>query len=262
MSTLPEIRLPRYKLKLLTSDKEIWVRPFTVKEEKILLMAAEGSHTDMAIAILQIIENCILDKEIIVENLPFFEDIYIFLYLKKISSGEDLTITIKESEKNEKGIIQEKKYTAKCNLENDVIVDNIDFLKNNDKNIIKIEGNDIYIRIKPILYKDYIKLTKMSDNITKNNDKKNNKTDELKLLYNTILMTIKEIFDKENTYNPDDFSLEELTRFYDSIPYGDKEKIKQLYNELPKIKFKFKYTDEKGFEKEKIIENINSDFLA
>lgn len=246
---LPKIKLPKYSVKLLTTDKSIWIRPFTVKEEKILLMAQEGSNQDMAIAILQIIENCILDgDDIKVENMPFFEALYLFMYIKKISTGEDIVVNIKEIE-NINGEEIEHKYEAFCNLDKDLIVTNKDFVDDDKNNLIKITGNDIFIRIKPLLYKDYIKLLKMNDS-------------EVNSMYNAIVMTIKEIFDKENVYNPEDFSMKELLDFYESIPFNDREKIKQLYEKLPSINFTFHYTDYKGEEKTKIIDNISSDFLA
>ena len=246
---LPKIQLPKHQVDLLTSNKSIWIRPFTVKEEKIILMASEGTNTDIAVALLQIIENCILDEDINVENLPFFECIYLFLNIKKISTSEEIKVSFK-NQKDENGRVE-----AICNLNNDIIINNLDLYKNDkDYNLIQIENNDIYLRIKPLLYKDYIKLMKLSDKT------KNDKGSEINLVYSALLLTIKEIFDKESTYDPSEYTLEELAAFYEDISFKDKDKIKKIYEKLPNINLKFHYVED-GIEKERIVEDINADFL-
>lgn len=246
---LPKIQLPKHQIDLLTSNKTIWIRPFTVKEEKIILMASEGTNTDIAVALLQIIENCILDEDINVENLPFFECIYLFLNIKKISTSEEIKVSFK-NQKDENGRVE-----AFCNLNNDIIINNLDLYKNDkDYNLIQIENNDIYLRIKPLLYKDYIKLMKLSDKT------KNEKGSEINLVYSALLLTIKEIFDNESTYNPSEYTLEELSSFYEDISFKDKDKIKKVYEKLPNINLKFHYIED-GVEKERIVEDINADFL-
>ena len=246
---LPKIQLPKYQVNMLTSDRTIWIRPFTVKEEKIILMASEGTNTDISVALLQIIENCIVDDDVDVENLPFFECIYLFLNIKKISTSEEIKIAFKDqSDPN-------NKIEAYCNLNNDIIINNLDLYKNEkDYNLIQLSNNDIYLRIKPLLYKDYIRLMKMSDKT------KNDKTSEINLVYSALLLTLKEIYDKESTYNPNEYTLEELSSFYEDISFKDKDKIKKVYENLPSINLKFHYI-ENGVEKEKIVDDISADFL-
>lgn len=250
---LPQIQLPKYKIQLLTKNKEIYIRPFTVKEEKILLMASEGSQTDMAIALLQIIENCVID-DIDVKSLDFFEAMYIFMNIKKISTSEEIEVLIKDDED------ENIKYEAVCNLNDDMIVKNLsDYLESdkNKSNVIQLQGNDIFIKIKPISFKDYLKLMKMSDSI-----KDDEKGKDVKLLYSALIMTIKEIYDNENIYNPEEYTLEELTKFYDDITFKDKDKIKEIYEKLPTIALKFHYIDKNGESKSKIIDDVKTDFLA
>lgn len=247
---LPKIQLPKHQVDLLTSNKSIWIRPFTVKEEKIILMASEGTNTDIAVALLQIIENCIVDDKIDVENLPFFECIYLFLNIKKISTSEEIKISIK----NQNG--ENDRIEAHCNLNNDIIINNLDLYKNDKEyNLIKIDNNDIYLRIKPLLYKDYIKLMKLSDQT------RNNKNDEINLVYNALLLTIKEIYDNESTYDPNEYTLDELSAFYEDISFKDKDKIKKIYEKLPSINLKFHYMED-GVEKERIVDDISADFLV
>ena len=59
---LPKIDAPIYELKLLSSGKKLKFRPFTVKEEKLFLMAAEADDFKSVIdTTKQVINNCVLD---------------------------------------------------------------------------------------------------------------------------------------------------------------------------------------------------------
>ena len=75
---LPKIELPAYELEIPSSGKTIRVRPFTVKEEKMLLMAVEsGVQSEIITTVRQVINNCILDGDLDVDKMPFFDVDYL-----------------------------------------------------------------------------------------------------------------------------------------------------------------------------------------
>lgn len=85
---LPKIDVPIIELKLPSTGKTIKARPFLVKEEKLLLMAAQSKDSREIInATKQVINNCLIDK-IDVETLPFFDIDYLFIALRAKSVGE------------------------------------------------------------------------------------------------------------------------------------------------------------------------------
>jgi len=94
---LPTIEVPKYKLKIPSSGKMVTYRPFLVKEEKILLTALETSTDDGAIteALVNLINSCIITKDIKIESLPPFDLEYIFLQLRAKSVGETVEVEIK-----------------------------------------------------------------------------------------------------------------------------------------------------------------------
>jgi len=60
---LPKIDSPIFDIKLISIDKPVKYRPFTVKEEKILLIAEESKEdTDILTAIKQVINNCCITE--------------------------------------------------------------------------------------------------------------------------------------------------------------------------------------------------------
>ena len=57
---LPKIKHPTYKVVLPSTQKTITLRPYTVQEEKLLLMAKTSENAEDIIAsIKQVIQNCI-----------------------------------------------------------------------------------------------------------------------------------------------------------------------------------------------------------
>lgn len=90
---LPKIDVPIYELKLPSNGKTVRVRPFLVKEEKLLLIAVESKDQNTIIQTTkQIINNCLIDNDVNIEKLPFFDVDYLFIALRAKSVGETVTV--------------------------------------------------------------------------------------------------------------------------------------------------------------------------
>lgn len=90
---LPKIDVPTHQVTIPSTNKTITIRPFLVKEEKILLTAMQGEDTeDIANATKQIVSNCILSKDVDVDKLEIFDFEYLILQLRIHSIGETTTI--------------------------------------------------------------------------------------------------------------------------------------------------------------------------
>lgn len=93
---IPKISVPTYELTIPSSGKKIKVRPFLVKEEKLLLTALEsGEEQDIINTTKQIVQQCILDDDVNVEKMPFFDVDYLFIALRAKSVGEFIEIKFK-----------------------------------------------------------------------------------------------------------------------------------------------------------------------
>jgi hypothetical protein len=87
--SLPKIDLPIYEVPLPSSGKTVRIRPFVVKEEKLLLIAAESKDENEIITVTkQVINNCLIDGDVDVEKLPFFDVDFLFIALRAKSIGE------------------------------------------------------------------------------------------------------------------------------------------------------------------------------
>ena len=97
---LPKIKHPTYTVVIPSTKQSVNIRPFTVQEEKLLLMTRSGGGTDDIVkTVKQIISNCIIES-INVDKLATFDIEYLFIKLRSKSVGEivDLEYTVPETE--------------------------------------------------------------------------------------------------------------------------------------------------------------------
>ena len=87
--SLPKVAIPQFKVHLPSDNKEVYFRPFLVKEEKALLMAIESKDENvMAKSIMDILDACIMSEDVDIKSKPYFDLEYFFLNLRAKSVGE------------------------------------------------------------------------------------------------------------------------------------------------------------------------------
>lgn len=216
--TLPKIDMPIYELKLPSSGKEIKVRPFIVKEEKLLLMAAETNDTEEIIKTTkQIINNCIIetpgDKNFDIDKLPFFDVDYLFIALRAKSVGEKIDMSFTCNNVTEEG--------NKCNHVFDEAIDIADarVVKPKDISDVIELGNNIKVKMK---YPSYtiMKVLNEKDNVL---DKK------IKVMANCIDSVIR----GDLVMQSKDFSKKELESFVESLSKEQFLKIEEFVDNFP-----------------------------
>lgn len=86
---------PKYELKVPSTGKKLKYRPYLVKEEKILMLAAESKDINQITnAVLDTIVACV-DGRVNKRELTTFDVEYIFLQLRSKSVGENVELKIK-----------------------------------------------------------------------------------------------------------------------------------------------------------------------
>ncbi|MFY7937530.1 MAG: hypothetical protein ACOVOQ_09135 [Flavobacterium sp.] len=237
---LPKVDVPIYDLKLLSVDKKIRFRPFTVKEEKLFLMASESQDAESVLnTIKQVVNNCIL-SDINVDSLPVFDLEYLFLNLRARSISELVTLKYKCN-----NTVEEDK---KCGniVQFDLNLLDIKPTKEND-HTNKIEINDkLGIVMK---YPSFEMIEKYKD------------AKDASVIVNLIIDCIDYIYDAENMYYAKDTLRQELEEFIDSLQSKELEKLKLFFESMPKIKKKLQFKCNKCNHEEDIdVEGIQSFF--
>lgn len=206
---LPTITTPTYELTIPSSGKKINVRPFLVREEKLLLMALESKDPRDAIdTTKQVIKACILDEGINVDKLPFFDIDYLFIALRAKSVSETVNVTF-TCEINDCGA----QFPATIDIAN-VKVDGIGAVSNE----VSLPG---LIKVK-LKYPNYTQVKSVLDD-----DHVLNKKTKL------IIASIDTIIDKEKVHTEKDFTPQDLMTFVEALPRSEYVKFERWVDSFP-----------------------------
>ena len=210
---LPNIVAPEYTTTLPSNDMEIKFRPFLVKEEKLLLFAAESKERmEMVNAVCQMMENCIISPDIKPKTIPYFDFEHLLLHIRSKSVGETAEFTLEHD-------------TEECGHTNKIEtrLDNIVY-KINENHTNKITLNeDLGVKMK---YPTIDTIKDLGDMDTKK-------------LFDMIISSIDYVYDKEKVY--DDFSKEDINTFLESLSKDQFTKVGEFFNTMPISRIEVKY---------------------
>lgn len=229
---LPKIDSPIFQIKLISVDKPVKFRPFTVKEEKILLMAEEGKdNREILLAIKQVINNCCL-SEIDIDDLPLFDIEHFFLQLRSKSVNN---ISVLKYRDNSDNIIRE----FEINLDDiKPIVDP------NHTNTIKIT-NKITVRFKYPSLEVALKLSKLENSTN----------------IEYLAECLDKVFEEDEVYEGENFSLEQKVEFINSFDSKSFEKVVNSFiTTMPRLSHKLEYVNSKGENRTIVLEGFRSFF--
>lgn len=252
---LPKIDYPEFKETIPSTGKDVWFRPFTHKEEKILLIAEESdNYVDILHATKQVLSNCFkFDCDI--DDLTSYDVNYLFLKIraKSVSPTSDIMYRVMECPENENNPC-EKTINVSINLE-DVTLKSYD-----DKSETYIDyepkqkvaggfdiklGGDVGVILKHPGFKEQEQLSKI----------KNASNDDL------IKLCILSFYDSDTVYTRDDFTDEEMNEFYDALISENKRKLYEFINNIPNLRYEKTLKCSKcGFTENIIYENLEDFF--
>ena len=248
---LPKIEVPIYDLQLLSIKDKIKFRPFSVKEEKLFLMAQEaeddGKQETILNTVKQVVNNCLV-TELNIDNLPTFDLEYLFLNLRAKSVGEEVELSYNCNNTYVKEV-DGKKEEIKC------------------RNVVKFMVN--LLEIKPEYGKNHDlkipvdeKLGIMMKYPSVSTVVKHAKKTESQALFDIIVDSVDYIYDKEEIYYSKDTPRKEIEEFIETIPSDKLENIKNFFETMPKIKHLEKFSCNKcGYEENLEIEGIENFFV-
>ena len=236
---LPKISTPTYELELPSTGETIQYRPFLVKEEKLLVIALESEDTkQITTAIKTVIKNCILTKNIKVENLPTFDIEYLFLNIRGKSVGEELEVNIICPDDGETQV------PVKINL------DDIKVQKNEEHtNRIKLDDSIMMQMKYPSL-----------DQFIKNNFDFSDKN-AMDQSFELIGSCIDKIFTEDEVWSTSDVTKKELNDFLESMNSSQFKDIEKFFETMPKLSHTIKVRNPvTEIESEVVLEGLSSFF--
>jgi hypothetical protein len=231
---LPKIDLPIFDLTLPSTGEKIKYRPFTVKEEKILLVAQEAADPRQEmLAAKQIINNCLIDGNI--EDLAMFDAEYILINLRGKSVENTAAFTIKDPDTEEE---------VQLELDIDAIK-----IKKNDEHTNKIRINDEYVLfLKYPTINEFIKMFDYAPN------------DPL-ADYFIMVSCLDSIASEDEVHKFTDYTQEEIDSFMDDMSADVIKQIQTFFETMPRLRQELKYTNTNDEEKTFVIEGMRSFFI-
>ncbi len=227
---LPLLSTPEYDIEVPSTKETITIRPFLVKEEKILLTALEGGdEKEIVKSIKQVMKNCIL-SDVEIDNLSFFDFEYIFLMMRSKSVGDVIELNLEHH----------------CGQMNKVSI---------DINSIQVQFSE-----------DHSDTIKLNDDIgikmkypTISNTDMFTDTNDVNKVFEIMETSIDYVYDSETVY--DEFTKEELKSFLESMDKDQLEKIMNFFNTMPSLEHEIEYTCTNCGEVQKYILRGISDFF-
>jgi hypothetical protein len=209
---LPKKIRPEYTT-TLSDGKKVKFQPFTVKEEKILVLAAETQDKDeITNAIANILNICITGPaDVSAETLPLFDLQLLFLKCRAKSAGEKVKVKITDP--------NDETYS----VEHEINIDKIQLEKTEGHNNVIELSDGSFVKMK------YPGIEFFADGLS---------LDGIVSTSQAIKDCISQIIVGEEVYNRADMTDDELTEWVDELTSKDVAKIVEFFNTMPTLKHK------------------------
>ena len=237
---LPKINTPTYELVIPSTGKKVKYRPFLVREEKILIMALESEDIkQITSAIVEILNECVLTKNVKIETLATFDIEYLFLNVRAKSVGESVEVNVTCPDDN------------KTSVPVMIDVDSIKISKQRGhKNIIKLDDN-LSLKLK------YPSLEQFIEANFESGEKTNTVTSTLDMISSSIDM----IYNEEESWSASDSTKKELEEFVEQLNTKQFKMIENFFTTMPKLSHSIKVTNpQTNVESEVVLEGLAAFF--
>ena len=230
---LPKIDLPMYEMELPSTKEKIKFRPFTVKEEKILLVAQEaGDNMQQITAVKQVVNNCLVNYE--VSDMAMFDLEYVMLVLRARSVDNAIMFGVTDPDTGEQ-----------ISLEMDI--DNIKVTRDEEHtNQVKINDDyTLFLRYPTI--DEFISIAGMNQ-------------DDPLVSYYVLTSCLDKVASDDEVHYFKDYTQEEIDSFMENVSAGTTKGIQKFFQTMPKIRHEIGYTTKECETRKFTAEGLNSFF--
>ena len=237
---LPKIDMPLFEDKVPSTGMDILYRAYTVKEEKILLIAKEAKDFKQSIlAAKQILNNCIKPKHekdtFNVSAIPVFDLEYLLLKIRSKSVNNEIKFKIEDEDTAEH-------VTLSLDLEKVEVTKYPEHSK-------EIKINDDYVLV--MKYPTIDAITELADSTLS----------EVEKSYNVMVGCLDKLISKDNVYSFDNETQESINEFLDDLDPKCITGMKDFFETMPRMRHELKYKNSAGTDKIFVIEGTDTFFL-
>ena len=211
---LPKIETPTYELTLPSQDIKLKFRPFSVREEKVLMMAQEtNKKQDITNTVIDVLNACTFNS-INLKELPLFDIEYLFLNVRAKSVSEIAKFKV----------ICPDDLKTRVDVEFDLTKVEVQVDDKHTNEIMLDESRKLGVVFK------YPSLSMLDTNIVDAEDIKT------KDLFKLIINCIDHIYEGEKIYPAKDTTKQELQDFIESLRSNQFEKMQEFFKSMPVLK--------------------------
>lgn len=218
---LPKYSYNNFDITIPSTKETVTFRPYLTKEEKILLTAAQsGLRKDVITAIKQVIEQCVVSGDLVVNELTSFDIEYVYVKLRARSVNNIIKNQYQDGEDNEI-------YDVDIDLDK-VYVD----IPEDVKSVISV-GDQFKIHLKYLNADQKEQVIAIESDAEKSYFIARNSIKDVILADGTVLMT-------------EDYTDKELIEFIDNLPPEPTTLITKFFGNQPALKYKTTYKNKYG----------------
>jgi hypothetical protein len=229
---LPKVSHPTLPILVPSLKKAFRFRPFTVKEEKILLMAKESTEPekDHLRAIHQVVNNCSVDPTLEIDSLAQFDLEWLFLKTRAMSVGNKIPQAFNDTEEKAAGLNPLPVYEFEIDLDMVKAPDVPNSVNGGVFTITLDSGDGVDLVYPPAsLFNDPEFTTNTADAI--------------------LYRSTKVIFTEDSRFYTRDVTMADVIEYYDGWSTKDMEKVRAFLDDVPTMLYECHYKNSYGHDR-------------
>ena len=212
---LPKSIRPEYNTTIPRSGKKIKYQPFTVREEKVLILAAESQEMDeISNAVANVLSSCISSPaDFKISELAIFDIEYLFLKARAKSAGETIKVVVRDPD------------DESFSVEHEIDIDKIRVIKTKGHTDLIDLADDVKVKMKyPGLdfFTEGVKIDSIGDSLE------------------TVSKCISSIVVGEEVYNSSDMTEAEVIEWLEGMTTEQFKKLMTFFETMPQLKHEIK----------------------
>ncbi len=211
---LPRPVRPEYSTTIPSTGKKVKYNPFTVKEEKVLVLASEsGDKDEITNAVINVISNCIVSpSDLRIQDLALFDIEYLFLKARSKSVGESINIVVTDPD------------DETFSTEHNINIDRIGIDRNPEHSNVIFMDDELQVKMR------YPDITFFTEGI---------EMSSLTNSMNTIAKCIDSIITGDEVYERLDMTEDEVVEWIEGLTSNQYQKLTNFFATMPKLKHSF-----------------------
>ena len=210
---LPIIQTPIYTIKIPSTQKEIKIRPFLVKEEKALLLAQQSADINIMVDTLREIVSSCVKEPIDVDALAIFDLEFIFTQLRSKSVGEYVDLLF---------------YCDTCDDEKAKSQQQID--------ISKIEVHGVKDHTLKVDLHNGLGIMMKYPNISTLIALESLRNGNIEAIFDVVADCIDYVYNDDEVFHAKEHTKQEMTDFLNSLTQQQFKKLENFFDTMPKLK--------------------------